>query len=131
DAASGQEVWSTETIDKDWPYSITGAPRVADGKVCIGNAGAELGVRGYVSAYDAETGEFLWRFHTVPGNPELGFENDAMRMAAETWNGEWWKLGGGGTVWDAIVYDPQADLLYIGVGNGSPWNQKYRSPEGG
>jgi quinohemoprotein ethanol dehydrogenase len=131
DAATGKEAWSVSTIDKEWPYSITGAPRVADGKVFIGNAGADLGVRGYVSAYDADTGEFLWRFHTVPGNPELGFENEAMRMAAETWNGQWWTLGGGGTVWDSIVYNPKADLLYIGVGNGSPWNQKFRSPEGG
>jgi PQQ-dependent dehydrogenase (methanol/ethanol family) len=131
DAATGEEAWSANTINREWPYSITGAPRVADGKVFIGQAGAEFGVRGYVSAYDADTGEFLWRFYTIPGRPEDGFENDAMRMAAETWNGEWWVLGGGGTVWDAIVYDPVTDLLYIGVGNGSPWNQKFRSPEGG
>ncbi|MBX5461739.1 MAG: PQQ-dependent dehydrogenase, methanol/ethanol family [Steroidobacteraceae bacterium] len=131
DAATGQEVWSVNTIDKEWPYSITGAPRVAKGKVFIGNAGADLGVRGYVSAYDAETGKFLWRFYTVPGDPSKGFENEAMERAAKTWTGEWWKLGGGGTVWDAIVYDPKTDLLYIGVGNGSPWNQKYRSPQGG
>ena len=131
DAATGQEVWAVNTIDKEWPYSITGAPRVAKGKVFIGNAGADLGVRGYVSAYDAETGKFLWRFHTVPGDPSKGFENEAMERAAKTWTGEWWKLGGGGTVWDAIVYDPKTDLLYIGVGNGSPWNQKYRSPQGG
>jgi quinohemoprotein ethanol dehydrogenase len=131
DAATGKEAWSANTIDKEWPYSITGAPRVADGKVFIGNAGADLGVRGYVSAYDVETGKFLWRFFTVPGDPKLGFENDAMRKAAETWTGEWWVIGGGGTVWDAIVYDPKTDLLYIGVGNGSPWNQKFRSPKGG
>src|SRR5690606_26051519 len=91
----------------------------------------EFGVRGYVSAYDAETGELDWRFWTVPGNPADGFENEAMEMAAETWNGEWWKLGGGGTVWDAIVYDPVSDLIYVGVGNGSPWNQALRSPGGG
>jgi quinohemoprotein ethanol dehydrogenase len=131
DAATGKEAWSVSTIDKEWPYSITGAARVADGKVFIGNAGADFGVRGYVSAYDAETGKFLWRFHTVPGDPSKGFENEAMERAAKTWTGEWWKLGGGGTVWDAIVYDPKTDLLYIGVGNGSPWNQKYRSPQGG
>jgi quinohemoprotein ethanol dehydrogenase len=131
DAATGKEAWSVNTIDKEWPYSITGAPRVAKGKVFIGNAGADLGVRGYVSAYDADTGEFLWRFYTVPGDPSKGFENEAMERAAKTWTGEWWKLGGGGTVWDAIVYDPKTDLLYIGVGNGSPWNQKFRSPEGG
>src|SRR5690606_38384103 len=91
----------------------------------------EFGVRGYVSAYDAETGELDWRFWTVPGNPADGFENEAMEKAAETWNGEWWKLGGGGTVWDAIVYDPETDLIYVGTGNGSPWNQALRSPGGG
>jgi quinohemoprotein ethanol dehydrogenase len=131
DAASGQEVWSTMTIDQNERYSITGAPRVVDGKVLIGNAGAEFGVRGYLSAYDAASGELLWRFYTVPGNPANGFENDALRMAAETWNGEWWAIGGGGTVWDAITYDPVTDLIYIGVGNGSPWSAQERSPGGG
>ncbi len=87
--------------------------------------------RGYVDAYDAETGELAWRFYTVPGNPADGFENEAMRMAAETWTGEWWTAGGGGTVWDSIVYDPELDLLYIGVGNGSPWDRNIRSPGGG
>jgi PQQ-dependent dehydrogenase (methanol/ethanol family) len=130
-AATGTPVWSKLTIDPAWPYSITGAPRVARGKVIIGNSGADLGVRGYVTAYDSETGNQLWRFYTVPGNPAGGFENDAMRMAAKTWTGEWWKFGGGGTVYDAIVYDPDLDLVYIGVGNGSPWNQHVRSPGGG
>src|SRR5690606_4827621 len=134
-AKDGTEAWSVNTIDPEWPYSITGAPRVAKGKVFIGNAGAEFGVRGYVSAYDADTGEFQWRFYTVPGDPSKGPDGAAsdnmMEMAAKTWTGEWWKLGGGGTVWDAIVYNPEADLLYIGTGNGSPWNQKFRSPGGG
>jgi PQQ-dependent dehydrogenase (methanol/ethanol family) len=84
-----------------------------------------------VSAYDAETGKLAWRFYTVPGNPANGFENATMEMAAKTWHGEWWKLGGGGTVWDAIVYDPALDLLYVGTGNGGPWNQNLRSPGGG
>ena len=88
-------------------------------------------MRGYVSAYEAETGEMAWRFYTVPGNPADGFENEVMRMAAETWTGKWWEWGGGGTAWDSMVYDPELELLYIGVGNGSPWNQKIRSPEGG
>jgi quinohemoprotein ethanol dehydrogenase len=128
DAANGTPVWETQTFDdKDWPYSITGAPRVFDGKVLIGNGGADLGVRGYVGAYDAETGEFLWRFYTVPGDPALGFENEAMEMAAETWSGEWWTLGGGGTAWDAISYDPELNLVYIGTGNGSPLAWEYRS----
>ena len=103
------------------PYSITGAPRVFTGKVIIGNAGGEFGVRGYVTAYDAETGKQIWRFYTVPGDPAKGFENDAMEMAAKSWNGEWWKSGGGGTVWDAFTYDPELNLFYIGTGNGSPW----------
>ncbi|MGW8367770.1 MAG: outer membrane protein assembly factor BamB family protein, partial [Gammaproteobacteria bacterium] len=124
-------VWTTQTFDKDWPYTVTGAPRVFDGRVLIGNGGAELGVRGYVTAYDVDTGEQLWRFYTVPGNPADGFESPAMEMAAATWNGEWWKWGGGGTAWDSIVYDPELDLIYIGVGNGSPWVQAYRSPGGG
>jgi PQQ-dependent dehydrogenase (methanol/ethanol family) len=132
DAATGTKVWETDTLIRhDVSYSITGAPRVVKGKVIIGNAGAEYGVRGYVSAFDAETGELAWRFFTVPGNPALGFENDVMAMAAKTWNGEWWALGGGGTVWDSMAYDPELDLLYIGTGNGSPWNQDIRSPGGG
>jgi len=130
-AASGELVWSTNTIDRSQPYTITGAPRVVKGKVLIGNGGADYGVRGYISAYSAETGELDWRFYTVPGNPKDGFENKAMEMASETWTGEWWKLGGGGTVWDSMSYDPDLNLLYVGVGNGSPWNQKIRSPEGG
>jgi PQQ-dependent dehydrogenase (methanol/ethanol family) len=131
DAATGQPVWDVYTIDRSQRYSTTGAVRVVKGRVLVGNSGAEFGVRGYISAYDAETGEFDWRFYTVPGNPADGFEDDAMEMAAKTWNGEWWKLGGGGTVWDAIVYDPETDLLYVGAGNGSPWNQALRSPGGG
>jgi quinohemoprotein ethanol dehydrogenase len=132
DRATGEEAWSTVTVDQSKPYTITGAPRVIDGKVIIGNSGAEFGVRGYVSAYDAETGEQLWRFYTVPGAPdEDGEEPEYLAKARETWNGEFWELGGGGTVWDAMAYDPGLDLLYIGVGNGSPWNQAIRSPGGG
>ena len=131
DAASGDVRWRTDTIDRKPPYTITGAPRVVNGMVIIGNGGADLGVRGYVSAYDAASGELVWRFYTVPGNPDDGFESDALEMAAETWNGEWWRYGGGGTVWDSMSYDPALDLLYVGVGNGSPWNQKIRSPGGG
>jgi PQQ-dependent dehydrogenase (methanol/ethanol family) len=131
DAGTGEEAWSVQTVDPSKPYTITGAPRVVKGKVLIGNGGAELGVRGYVTAYDAETGAEAWRFYTVPGDPALGFENPTMEMAAQTWNGEWWALGGGGTVWDSMAYDPDLDLLYIGVGNGSPWNQAIRSPGGG
>ncbi len=130
DAKTGKEAWSTLTIDRSRHYSITSAPRVAKGKVLIGNSGGEFGVRGYISAYDAETGKLDWRFYTVPGNPKDGFENEAMKKAAATWSGEWWKLGGGGTVWDAIVYDPDTDLVYFGTGNGTPWNQANRDPSG-
>ena len=133
DARNGQPVWTVNTFEGEppWPYTITGAPRVFDGKVLVGNGGAELGVRGYVTAYDAETGAKLWRFYTVPGDPSKGFENKAMEMAARTWTGEWWKFGGGGTAWDSMVYDPKLKLIYVGVGNGSPWVQKFRSPGGG
>jgi PQQ-dependent dehydrogenase (methanol/ethanol family) len=131
DAATGKPVWETLTIDRNFRYTVTGAPRVAKGKVFIGNGGAEMGVRGYVSAYDAETGKLSWRFYTVPGDPSKPFENKALESAAKTWTGEWWKFGGGGTVWDSIVYDPEFDLLYIGVSNGSPWNRRIRSPGGG
>jgi PQQ-dependent dehydrogenase (methanol/ethanol family) len=129
DAATGKVVWETQTsIDLADAYSITGAPRVVKGKVIIGNGGAEHGVRGYVSAYDAQSGKLAWRFFTVPGNPANGFEHPELEMAAKTWSGEWWKVGGGGTAWDGMAYDADADLLYIGTGNGSPWARDIRSP---
>ena len=132
DAQTSKEVWSTLTIDRSKHYSITSAPRVAKGKVFIGESGGEYGVRGYISAYDAQTGKLVWRFYTVPGNPQESFESPAMKKAAATWGaGEWWKLGGGGAVWDAIVYDPVNDLLYFGTGNGSPQNEHYRDPSDG
>lgn len=128
---SGKPVWKVKTAEMKDGYSISGAPRIIKGMVIVGNGGAEFGVRGYVTAYDAQTGEQKWRFYTVPGNPADGFENDAMAMAAKTWTGQWWKHGGGGTVWDSFAYDPELNLLYLGVGNGAPSNQKIRSPEGG
>jgi quinohemoprotein ethanol dehydrogenase len=131
DAATGKLVWETLTIDRNFRYTITGAPRVVKGKVIIGNGGGEFGVRGYVSAYDAKTGKLLWRFFTVPGDPSKPFESPILAQAAKTWSGDWWKSGGGGTVWDTIVYDPELDWLYIGTGNGGPWGEKYRSPNGG
>jgi PQQ-dependent dehydrogenase (methanol/ethanol family) len=132
DAKTGKPAWQTVTVDQKQAYTITGAPRIVKGKVIIGNSGAEFGVRGYVSAYDAETGKLAWRFYTVPGDPAKGPDGAASdaalaKLARPTWNGEWWKYGGGGTVWDAIVYDPDLDRLYIGVGNGSPWNHQIRS----
>tara|TARA_R110002110_G_C13469795_1_gene720093 strand:- start:1259 stop:3421 length:2163 start_codon:yes stop_codon:yes gene_type:complete len=132
DAATGTVNWEVATLDASLPYTITGAPRVVKGKVLIGNGGAEFGVRGFISAYNVEDGSMAWRFYTVPGNPALGFESDTLEMAAKTWNGKWWELGGGGgTVWDAMAYDAVLDLLYFGVGNGTPWNQELRSPGGG
>lgn len=132
DAKTGAELWSTMTVEPDSYYYITGAPRAFNGKVVIGNGGTEMGpARGYVTAYDANTGEKIWRFYIVPGNPDDGFEDNAMKMAAKTWNGEWWKHGGGGNVWNAMTYDPDYNHLYLGTGNGSPWNQRIRSPGGG
>ena len=128
-AETGRLAWSVQTTPAGSDYSITGAPRIVKGKVIIGNGGAEYGVRGYVTAYDAETGEKAWRFFTVPGDPSKPFEDAAQERAAKTWTGEWWKYGGGGTPWDGIAYDPEADLLYVGTGNGSPWNRNLRSPK--
>src|SRR5438309_1935071 len=126
DAKTGTVVWDVQTTPKDGPYAITGAPRIAKGRVIIGNAGAEYAVRGYVSAYDAETGNLVWKTYTVPGDPSKPFESDAMRKAAATWSGEWWKAGGGGTAWDTIVYDPDLDFVFFGTGNGSPWYDRLR-----
>jgi quinohemoprotein ethanol dehydrogenase len=133
DAETGEKVWEVDTIiDRSRNYSITGAPRAARGKIFIGNGGAEFGVRGYVSAYDAETGELVWRFFTVPGDPSKPYEHPELEMAAKTWTGDrYWKDGGGGTVWNSIVYDPDFDQVYVGVGNGSPWARAIRSPDGG
>ena len=128
DQETGKVVWDVQTVDKNADYSITGAPRIAAGKVIIGNAGGEYGVRGFVTAYDAETGKQVWRFYTVPGDPSKPFENKAMAAAAKTWAGEWWKLGGGGNVWDGIAYDPELNMVYIGVGQGGPWVQGFRDP---
>ena len=132
DSKSGKVAWTATTVDQTRAYTITGAPRIAKGKVIIGNGGAEYGVRGYVSAYDAETGALAWRFYTVPGDPAKPQENAALERALPTWTGDnWWKYGGGGTVWDSIVYDPELNLLYVGTGNGSSWNRHLRSPGGG
>jgi len=132
DAATGNKNWEVMTIPEGSQYSITGAPRIANGKVIIGNGGAEFTARGYVTAYDAQTGKKVWRFYTVPGNPADGFEQPELEEAAKTWNGEWWANGGGGgTVWDAIVFDPELNTVYLGVGNGTHWDQTIRSPGGG
>jgi quinohemoprotein ethanol dehydrogenase len=132
DRATGKQVWSQRIYDQGMPLYNTGAPKIFKGKVMIGSGGTEAGPnRGYVVAHDAETGEFLWKFYIVPGNPADGFENEAMEMAAKTWTGEWWKYGGGGNAWHGFTYDADLDVVYIGTGNGAPWNRKVRSPGGG
>jgi quinohemoprotein ethanol dehydrogenase len=134
DAVTGKKVWEKDTIiDHKHSYTITGAPRVANGKVIIGNGGAEYGVRGYVTAYDAETGNQAWRWFVVPGDPSKPYEDESMAAAAKTWDpaGNYWVNGGGGTVWDSITFDPDLNTVYLGTGNGSPWNRNLRSPAGG
>lgn len=132
-ARDGSKVWEQVTVDQSKPYTITGAPRAARGLIFIGNGGAEYGVRGYVSAYDARSGDLRWRFYTTP-NPqgEDDAASDSVRdQALATWNpsaGAWLQSGGGGTAWDALVYDNETDTLWIGVGNGAPWNREIRSP---
>ncbi len=126
-ARTGKPVWSVVTVDPNKPYTITGAPRVIKGRVVIGNGGSEYGVRGFVAAYEADTGKLAWRFYTVPGDPARPAESPILAEASKTWHGEWWKEGGGGTVWESISYDPELNLIYFGVGNGLEWNQGYRS----
>jgi quinohemoprotein ethanol dehydrogenase len=137
DARSGAPRWSVQTTDPALPYAITGAPRVVKGRVIIGNGGADLGVRGYVSAYDARDGRLVWRFYTVPRDPKQRQESAALERALATWSPDsgphspWWEVGGGGTVWDSMAFDPALDLLYVGTGNGAPWSRHVRSPGGG
>ncbi|HEX4933440.1 MAG TPA: PQQ-dependent dehydrogenase, methanol/ethanol family, partial [Gemmatimonadaceae bacterium] len=131
DERTGEQVWSVQTTPPDSAYSITGAPRIAGGKVIIGNAGSEYAVRGYVSAYDAMTGALAWRTYMVPGDPSKPFESEALRRAAATWSGEWWKGGGGASPWDPIVYDPELDLVYVGTANPSPWYPELRGTVAG
>ncbi|HXC59661.1 MAG TPA: PQQ-binding-like beta-propeller repeat protein, partial [Steroidobacteraceae bacterium] len=131
-AQTGKKVWETQVTDKTMAYSITGAPRIGNGIVFIGEGGGEFYTRGFLAAHDAETGKALWRFWTVPGNPAKGPDHaasdDVMAMAAKTWSGEWWKAGGGGTIWDGILYDPQTNTVVFGTGNGIPWPSSLRSP---
>ncbi|HEX4136427.1 MAG TPA: PQQ-dependent dehydrogenase, methanol/ethanol family [Bryobacteraceae bacterium] len=130
DAETGRPVWESRVAYAQDNYTITMAPRIAKGKVIIGMAGAELLIRGQFAAFDADTGKLAWRFYTVPGDPSKPFENPALKKAAETWSGEWWKLGGGGSVWDGMAYDPEADLFYVGTGNGGPWPEQLRQSKG-
>jgi len=131
DAHDGRAIWSVQTVSDDSLQTITGAPRVFKDKVVIGNTGGDAGARAYVTAYYLATGKQAWRFYLVPGNPADGFEQPAMKMAAATWSGEWWKRGTGGAAWDSIVYDRDLDRLYIGTGNSGPYNPRVRNPGGG
>ena len=127
DKLTGTPVWKVQTTDPAKAYSITAAPVIARDKVLIGNAGSEYGVRGYITAYDAETGKQVWRFYAVPENPNKGFESKAMEIAAKTWLGkDWWQAGGGGTPWEGASYDPDLDLLFFGTGNASTWYRALR-----
>ena len=128
---TGEKVWEVQATDRSKQLSITGAPRIANGRIFIGEAGSEFHQRGYLAAYDANNGDELWRWWSVPGNPELGFEQPELEFAATTWNGNWWETGGGGTPWDGILYDPETDFVIMGTGNGAPWPAEIRSPGGG
>ncbi len=130
DAKTGTEAWTANTLPPGTFHSLTGAPRTFRGKVIIGNGGADVGQRGFVSAYDQKTGELAWRFYTVPGSPEQNKGDAAMEMAAKTWSGEFWKKGTGGTVWNGMTFDPEFNRIYIGVGNAGPYNPAIRNPEG-
>ena len=121
-AATGKVAWSVLAVPNQRDYTITGAPRIVKGRVLIGEGGSEYRARGYLAAYDAHTGKLAWKFNTVPGNPQKGYENKAMSSAAKTWTGKWWTMGGGGTVWDSITYDPKTNLVMFGTGNAEPWN---------
>ena len=130
DAETGKVIWEARVAFPQDNYTITMAPRIARGKVIVGVSGAEYPVRGFFAAYDANNGQFAWRFYTIPGDPSKPFESPALKKAAETWSGDWWKMGGGGTVWDGMAYDPDADLIYVGTGNGGPWPEDLRKSKG-
>ena len=129
DADTGKPVWETRVCYAQDEQTLTMAPRIAKGKVIVGAAGGDRPTRGFFAAYDADTGRQSWKFYTVPGDPAKGFESEAMRKAAATWEGEWWKFGGGGAVWDGISYDPESELVYVGTGNAEPWPQALRTKD--
>jgi quinohemoprotein ethanol dehydrogenase len=129
-AITGKPVWESRVAYPQDLYTLTMAPRIAGGKVIIGASGGDKPTRGFFAAFDAATGHQAWKFYTVPGNPELPPENDAMKAALKTWGGDFWTKGGGGAVWDGFAYDPDANLVYVGTGNAEPWVQKFRGAQG-
>jgi len=132
DAKTGAVIWSVETTARDTPQSITGAPRVYNDKVIIGQGGADFGARGYVTAYEQATGKQAWRFYVVPGSPEQNQGNEPLERAAKTWNGEFWKKGGGGGgPWDSMTFDAELNRVYVGTANAAPYDPEQRSPGGG
>jgi quinohemoprotein ethanol dehydrogenase len=128
-ALTGKPVWETRVVYPQDQYTLTMSPRVAGGKVIIGASGGDKPTRGQFVAVDAQTGRLAWRFYTVPGDPSQPFETEAMRRAAKTWGGDFYKNGGGGAVWDGFAYDPDANLVYVGTGNAEPWVQKFRGAQ--
>jgi len=129
-ALTGKPVWEARVAYPQDGHYLTMAPRIAGGKVIVGVSGGDKGEnRGYFDAYDAASGQRSWRFYTVPGDPSKPYENEAMRAAAKTWGGDFYKKGGGGAVWDGFAYDPDANLIYVGTGNAEPWTQKFRGAQ--
>ena len=128
-ALTGKPLWEARVAFPQDLYTLTMAPRIAGGKVIIGASGGDKATRGFFAAFDASTGRQAWKFYTVPGNPELPPENDAMKAALKTWGGDFWTKGGGGAVWDGFAYDPEASLVYVGTGNAEPWVQKFRGAQ--
>lgn len=133
DAKTGAAVWHVDTIvDHERGYTVTGSTYVAGDTVVIGNSGAELDARGYVTAYSVSDGKLLWRFFTVPASTTGPFEHPELEVAARTWDpNSRWEVGLGGTVWDGMAYDAKLDLIYVGVGNSALYPRKLRSPSGG
>jgi quinohemoprotein ethanol dehydrogenase len=129
-AQTGKPVWETRIVYPQDQYTLTMAPRIANGRVIIGASGGDRPTRGQFAAVDAQTGQFLWRFYTVPGDPSKPYESEALRRAAATWGGDFWKNGGGGAVWDGFAYDPETNLVFVGTGNAEPWVEKFRGAQG-
>jgi quinohemoprotein ethanol dehydrogenase len=130
DALTGKVKWEARVAyPQDW-YSLTIAPRIAGNKVVLGVAGGDHPIRGFFDAYEIATGKRAWRFYTVPGDPSKGFEDEAQRAAAKSWGGDWWKMGGGGSVWDGMAYDSETNTVYAGTGNAEPWPEKFRGAKG-